>query len=63
MSLDSLHPSIMKNPALQELRKGLQELLPLLDVPEGKALTQDEVKALYKKASTISHIVTDKMNG
>jgi len=63
MSLDSLHPSIMKNPALQELRKGLQELLPLLDVPEGKALTQDEVKALYEKASTISHIVTDKMNG
>ncbi len=63
MSLDSLHPSIMKNPALQELRKGLQELLPLLDVPEGKALTQDEVKALYQKASTISHIVTDKMNG
>ena len=63
MSLDSLHPSIMKNPALQELRKGLQELLPLLDVPEGKALTPDEVKALYEKASTISHIVTDKMNG
>jgi len=26
-------------------------------------LTQDEVKALYQKASTISHIVTDKMNG
>ncbi len=63
MSLDSLHPSIMKNPALQELRKGLQEMLPLLDVPEGKALTQDEVKALHQKASALSHIVTDKMNG
>jgi len=36
MSLDSLHPSIMKNPALQELRKGLQELLPLLDVPKAR---------------------------
>lgn len=63
MSLDSLHPSIMKNPALQALRKGLSEMLPLVDVPEGKALTQDEVKTLYQKASSLSHIVTDKMNG
>jgi len=63
MSLNSLHPSIMKNPSLQSLRKGLEEMLPLLDVPEGKALSHDEVKALYQKASTLSHIVTDKMNG
>jgi hypothetical protein len=63
MSLDSLHPTIMKNPALQQLRKGLEEMLPLLDVPEGKALSLEEVKALYDKASTLSHIVTDKMNG
>lgn len=63
MSLDSLHPSIMKNPALQELRKGLESMLPLLDVPEGKALTQEEVKTLHKKASTLCHIITDKMNG
>lgn len=63
MSLDSLHPTIMKNPALQEIRKGLEAILPLLDVPEGKALSLDEVKALYEKASTLSHIVTDKMNG
>ncbi len=63
MSLDSLHPSIMKNPALQELRKGLESMLPLLDVPEGKALTQEEVKTLHKKASSLCHIITDKMNG
>lgn len=63
MSLDSLHPSIMKNPALQNLRKGLQELIPIVDVPEGKALTPDEVKALSQKASSLSHIITDKMNG
>ena len=63
MSLDSLHPSIMKNPALQALRKGLSEMLPLVDVPEGKALTLEEVKTLYQKASALSHIVTDKMNG
>lgn len=63
MSLDSLHPSIMKNPSLQILRKGLEEMLPLLDAPEGKALTHDEVKKLFEKASTLSHIITDKMNG
>jgi hypothetical protein len=63
MSLDSLHPSILKNPSLQQLRKGLEEMLPMVDVPEGKALTHEEVKALHQKASSLAHIVTDKMNG
>lgn len=63
MSLDSLHPSLMKNPTLQALRKGIEELLPLVDVPEGKALTQDEVKLLHQKASALAHTITDKMNG
>lgn len=63
MSLDSLHPSIMKNSALQELRKGIEEMLPLVDVPEGKALTQDEVKVLHQKASTLARTITDKMKG
>jgi hypothetical protein len=63
MSLDSLHPSIMKNAALVELRKGLEGMLPLVDVPEGKALSQEEVKTLHAKAAALAHIVTDKMNG
>lgn len=63
MSLDSLHPSLMKNPSLIELRKGLEEMLPLVDAPEGKALTQEEVTKLYQKASALAHIITDKMNG
>lgn len=63
MSLDSLHPSIMKNPNLQTLRKGLEEMLPLVDAPEGKALTQEEVKKLHEKASSLAHVITDKMNG
>jgi len=63
MSLDSLHPSVMKNVSLQELRKGLHGMLPLLDVPEGKSLSKEEVKTLYEKASALTHIVTDKMNG
>jgi hypothetical protein len=63
MSMDSLHPRLQKNPSLMELRKGLEAMLPMLDVPEGKALTQAEVTALYQKASALAHIVTDKMNG
>ena len=63
MSLDSLHPSITQNPALQAIRKGLQELLPLVDVPVGKALTHDDVKRLHQKAATLSHVITDRMNG
>lgn len=63
MSLDSLHPSLMKNPTLQTLRKGIEELLPLVDVPEGKALTEPEVKALHQKASVLARSITDKMNG
>lgn len=63
MSLDSLHPSIMKNGTLQELRKGIEEMLPLVDVPEGKALTQEEVKVLHQKASSLARTITDKMKG
>lgn len=63
MSLDSLHPSLTKNATLQALRKGIEELMPVVDVPEGKALTHDEVKALHQKAAALSHLITDKMNG
>jgi len=62
MSLDSLHPSITKNPNLQTLRKGLEEMILLFDVPEGKALSHDEVKAMHQKASALAHVITDKMN-
>ena len=62
-SLDSLHPSLLKNQNLIDLRKGIEEMLPMVDVPEGKALTHDEIKKLSEKASTLSHIITDKMKG
>jgi hypothetical protein len=62
-SLDSLHPSLLKNPNLIDLRKGIEEMMPMVDVPEGKALTHDEIKKLSEKASALSHIITDKMNG
>ncbi|MBK8039761.1 MAG: hypothetical protein IPK22_21905 [Verrucomicrobiaceae bacterium] len=62
-SLDSLHPSLLKNQNLIDLRKGIEEMLPMVDVPEGKALTHDEIKKLSEKASALSHIITDKMKG
>ena len=62
MSLDSLHPGIAKNPNLQTLRKGLEEMIPLFDVPEGKALSRDEVRSMHQKASMLAHVITDKMN-
>jgi hypothetical protein len=63
MSLESLHPSLQKNPTLSQLRDGLKALLPLVDVPEGKALTLDEVKKLHTKASEMSRLITDQMKG
>jgi hypothetical protein len=63
-SLDSLHASILKNPAIIELRKGIEEMLPLVDVPEGKALTLEEMQKLSELASKLFPIViTDKMKG
>jgi hypothetical protein len=62
-SLDSLHPSLLKNQNLIDLRKGIEEMLPMVDVPEGKALTHDEIKKLSEKAAALSHIITDKMKG
>jgi hypothetical protein len=32
-----------------DLRKGIEELLPMVDVPEGKALTHDEIKKLQRE--------------
>ena len=58
MSVESLHPGLQEMPAVKKLRKGLEELLPLLDVPEGKVLTLDEVKTLAHKAGQLARIVT-----
>lgn len=58
MSVESLHPDLQKLPPIKKLRKGLEELLPMVDVPEGKVLTMEEVKALRGKADQLARIVT-----
>lgn len=45
-SLENMNPEFLEREPLKSIRSGLAELLPLLDVPEGKAFTPEEVDAL-----------------
>jgi hypothetical protein len=45
---------------LKRLKKGLEELMPMVDVPEGKMLTLEEVNALNAKADQLAKIVTGR---
>lgn len=56
-NLADLNPEIQKQPLVQDLREGLSALHPLLDVPAGKAFTEDEVRDLRDKARLLNEIV------
>jgi len=56
-NLADLNPQIQKQPLVQDLREGLEALHPLLDVPSGKAFTEDEVRDLRDKARLLNEIV------
>jgi hypothetical protein len=60
MSIETLHPDLLEMAPLKRLRKGLEELMPMVDVPEGKMLTLEEVKALNAKAEQLAKIVTGR---
>ncbi len=60
-SMETLHPELQDNPSIKAVREGLQKLIPLMNVPEGKALTLEQVKALSEQATKLSHVVTDAM--
>jgi hypothetical protein len=53
-SLENLNPEWHEREPVKSIRAGLRELLPLLDVPEGKALTVEEVNALQALASKMA---------
>lgn len=57
-SVETLHPDLQELDAIKKLKKGLEELMPMLDVPEGKLLTLPEVKALGAKADQLARMVT-----
>ncbi len=62
-SLETLNPDIKKIPAIQDLIEGLQAMRPLLDVPAGKAFTQEEVKDLRDKARVLGQIIRQSAPG
>lgn len=55
-SLESLSEKARELPVMKKLIKGLQDLLPLVDGPEGRVLTPAEVKALRAKANELTRI-------
>jgi hypothetical protein len=58
-SLESLSEKAQELPVMVTLRTALQDLMPLVDVPEGKILSEDEVKALHKQATVLAKIATE----
>jgi hypothetical protein len=57
-SLEALSEDVQRLPVVRELHQGLEDLMPLVDGPEGKALTPEEVKALKAQADKLMEIVT-----
>lgn len=57
MSLESLHPSVLELPHVKKMHGALRGLMPLMDVPEGKALTLDEIKAIGHQADQMARII------
>ena len=56
-SLENLNPDLQANETINSLREGLSELMTLVDVPEGKALSIEEVKALNDQAKKLSKLL------
>jgi hypothetical protein len=62
-NLQDLHPEIKKLPVVQDLIEGMDAMRPILDVPPGKAFTEDEVKDLREKAKLLSEVVRQNLPG
>jgi hypothetical protein len=60
-SLETLHPEVQKQSYIQDLHDGLEAMLPVLDVPEGRAFTKDEVNDLRDKAQLLALVVREKL--
>ncbi|MBB5037167.1 hypothetical protein [Prosthecobacter dejongeii] len=60
-SLEHLSPRLQANESLKALRAGFQALLPLMDVPQDKPMTQGQVKALSDQAAKLASVVTGAM--
>ncbi|MBL9116406.1 MAG: hypothetical protein JNJ83_15470 [Verrucomicrobiaceae bacterium] len=56
-SLEGLSEKVQQIEVVKQIREGLQDLMPMVDVPEGKELTKEEVEALFKKARSFTKMV------
>jgi hypothetical protein len=54
-SIDGLSDKARETDVVKRTMTGLQDLLPLVDVPEGQTLTVDQVKALRVKAAQLAN--------
>jgi hypothetical protein len=61
MSLEHLSPRLQANASLKALREGFQVLLPLMDLPQDKPMTEEQVKALSDQAAKLAGVVTSAM--
>ncbi len=60
-NLENLHPGIKKMPVIEDLIEGLDAMRSILDVPPGKAFTEDEAKDLREKAKLLSEVVRQNL--
>ncbi len=60
-NLETLHPEVQKQPYIQDLHDGLEAMLPILDVPEGRAFTKEEVNDLRDKAQLLEMVVRERL--
>ena len=59
INLETLHPDIQKREPVSTLMEAMRALLPLVDVPEGKSMTPEEVKTLHENAALLEEIVSE----
>ncbi len=62
-TLENLTPSVMKLPHMQALRQGLAEIDAIVNLPEGKPLSKEDVKSLEAKASALLELITKSERG
>jgi hypothetical protein len=60
-NLETLHPDLQKRGYIQDLHDGLEAMLPILDVPEGRAFTKEEVNDLRDKAELLALVVRENL--
>lgn len=62
-TLENLDPGVMKLDHMVALRQGLAEIDSIVNLPEGKPLSKDDVKNLETKATSLLELITKQEKG